>query len=1143
MRNICRNGIRAVAIYKGSRLVHSPFTSICINGSSPFTIEIRFALSNSNSGILYSQEGGMEIGVEDGIPYFKHPDLGRIDGNNSWKLKCNCLIMIGVTYDGKELKMNINGFEVSSKISDNKEHTISTGNFIIGKEFSGYIEGIRVLSKAISGKALLTDYGNGFQNQADICLFQTDFTEKQYKDVGPDNLSIWRLDDEDVGEIAKCVNVVTVSELTNNGAFVRDNELNFSDAISVCCRIFPTLAKGEKQSIYSIGREHEYLSLCLELKEQNKYYVTINADNEQLLISKHEISGSMWHDISFSVDFRSGNAVLFIDGETEAECLSFKNSSLADTRAVVGAGYFITKPKYDNGFTGYLDYVAEFSKVLNSDEVQNFIEHEPYFYNEGIESLLLFGWGNPHNAIDGVDLAAYGEVSFPMVSDTCPLNAPNGTGWIVPQETDEEYWASLTINQQWALIIYIGLVSLISENVTGITMTDPSIPFDIDDPSKFLKRIIHRKYLNPGAKELLKWASGDESEIDFESLFDDDISIKNTKLITNKYSELINNLKPEELKSIQQITSTGSSTIPAIPLGGFGISGLSIEKNIEAAITIGAGTIFTLLLGMISIIKTSTKDRPINPSSNLILVSCSWNDNGDPRRGTIYFHNDPVSLSGPESMEWKADANGVNMTAVFVPSRLEFLKMHVKVKNVGNASFYGKLLLTSANYTSYSDDILINPQEEKIVDIDHLDVKHFQENVVRKVINYYSLKSFDGSQTVFMSTIKYTYFALLDLPLSPWVTGFSPDAPDKPNNYNSKEPHYVHTTILNHLFRDSKNPIRNNLKEFDDLVLSTIYEMNQNSSKLFYSFEGGNYSNNDSEFKLHKYIVDQEMESKLGVDCVDCANIVCAICYAYGVDIAMTAIRSYVMNGFEYNPILPIGFENEKENWKSGMFKFHVLNRSTFGSSYCAEDNFLLLYDACLRLNGSNQPGNPDNPKVLPPVRLYGKATDDIVVNLPPDLEYTNQTIYRERFIKNGYAADFLSGKIRLSKFIESLDEVVDEYMENAIKCNNDIKVIKRVGKEYGERGWICEFKDSSLNIYQYLPSESKGDIDKIEGKIDSITKLTTDLTNNLKSYGLYNPEGDEISCYIVQKGDIVYRFSGKKALEVANILLKEENL
>lgn len=1112
MKNISRNGIQAAVVYRSSYLGHKCLPSFSTDGQSPFTIEIRFVYTKASEGILYAQDDGIIIGFKDDIPYAEHPVLGNLYGTWKRKMKNNGLMMVSVTFDGSQLKLQLNGIEVVSRTAASSG-AACLGDYAIGKDFNGFIEGIRIVKSAMTDAELVCDYGNGFQQRADIA-FQTDFTTKQYKDIGPDKVPLWR-----TGTEAHCSNVVAATRLDQDGAYVRQDKLSFTDELSVCGRFYPDFRSLTKQTIYAIGNNTAMLSLYMEADAENRYFLCVKI-GDKILRSNAEIEGLMWHDVAVSVDFKNRKAELYLDGACTAYD-SIETGGMKDTTAIIGAEFFTDKPQYTNGFAGYLDYFAEFSKAIAPSEAAELIEHEPYFYNEGITSLLLFGWGEPRDAMQGKNIAEFGAGYFTFAADTMPIDAPTGVGWKVTQDADEEYWNTLTDNQKWALTLYIQLVTQTLNGTSGINLLANSGTKDFS--------IVHRRYNDHGAREVLAWANGEAGTDDMMPLLNDDTPGQ------ERIQEVFKRTSTESWYSVSQRTSAASGSgavIAPVCAGAYMTTGKNIESMAAAAVIVG------LIVLAAKIISELEKERPVNPRAELVLESVSWNKNGRAEQGTVYFHCEKGKPSGPASMEWAAGTKSTSIMAVFVPSLLQDLVMQVKVKNKGNKTFQGTVSIRKDSNSSDSSAFTLAAGEEKLIEIVHKDLADFQKKEVRKERGTYGLYCMEGKNSEFMSRIEYTYFTLLGKPIEPWLT-------DEGKAYDPDNKGYIHTDILQFITEKSSDAAVNHTVQSDvegftpeqnNLVCNIVYQIYGCIYFGYADMGATHYTSNLRCFKYTKYLNDcysvLTHGGSLSVNCMDCANMVSAFSAMYGVLVPMVILTG--SGGFRCNQIQIIAANNVLQ-WNvpfpaapnPGVFSYHMFNSSNVPQQ---DINQVPVYDACLALDFGSYPGLDfpanQNKNGLIPSGMMACGGNDIRVDVPVTAPYNLYT-YRERLVRDGQIADYFCHAIIAGPFDPALNAERNEAFENILSSNEHITALTFAGAEYGEYEWRCEYQGSKLEICHYA-----GAADDIDHKMQEVVhSFTTVDREKVKDSGV---EGYRIgrSAYVIKKDAHLYRVLGEKAWE-----------
>ncbi len=1114
MKNISRNGIQAVAVYKDSYLGHGPYPNFSLNGEKPFTIEVRFAYTDHGNGILYSQENGMTIGIDDDIPYFSHPTLGKLGGADIIKFKPNYLMMVSVTYDGTEICLHSNGVPVAQKVKDSLETANDDGDFFIGKEFEGFIEGIRVLDNALTAEELMKEYGGGFQEKNGI-VFQTDFSTKQYKDIGPDNIQLWR-----TGSEAGCANVVSATKLSSKAAYKRNNKLSFSDGFSVSARFYPDFSSGKKQTIYALGNDSSSLSISMELGSEDFFVLSANIGSKTLR-STIEVVALTWHDVVLSLDICQKKVSIYLDGDVVASG-DTDVEELLDTVAVIGSEFFIDGPRYKEGFAGLIDYVAEFSKAVNDTEVERFIEHEPYFYDDGIASLLLFGWGEPKNAMLGTNIAEYGDGYYTMEKETNPLDAPKGTGWLVPQEPDEEYWNSLSDNERWALEMYVKMANESIQGFTGVVM-------DVGNPES---QIIHRRYLGPDAQAVLEWANGNGDE-DMDSVF----NVEST--MNHRIHTLLEETEPESLAAIQQVDMIqvgGAVSIAAIASG-------SLLTNCTASTEImkddlAAVVVIEALIVVAEIVKLLEDDRPIPKADKIELISCSWNNLGKADSGTIYFHCDKGSLTGPSSMEWKNNGSNVDMQAVFVPSELKELNMRVKVINIGDKVYSGRIKMTdNSGVVGMSEEMLLLPGASATVSIKHNDLKKYQDTTIRNVRGVYALYFDTDDKCFFIGNVKYNYYTLLRKPIDPWKTGEGYD-------YDPNFPYYVHTDFLEILFDEKKNGLTDpHIDPGEQPVIQGYVLALYKSVNFTYDRLGGGrsfYSRDYNYFKIYKYAADCADTANLHLlNCMDCANIMHKYCAQHGIHLPMISLIG--MDGYELNQYQGIYGRGEVAMWEPvhgiGYFNYHMVNRTASGGT--SYDDQVGIYDACLAIDNGEHPGrnydaadpNQKDPRLSTGMRA--QKDDTYVVDCDTTIPYTIET-YRERLVRNGEVAVFINYPGDIQYFtremtVNKISEPGILSMEEKIKVNDKVSNLRFLTSEFDEYEWRFLYDGCEIELVYYAWAHSDIDIKHIIRQYSHPQKI---MINDEES-GIEGIKTGE-KCYLIRKGEKVYCVIGEKAWDVA---------
>lgn len=1098
-----------------SYLQHNNFSGFSLNGDESFTIEVRFSYNESNSGSLYSQEDGLDLGIKKGTAYFSHPALGRIEAPGKLVLnKCFCYLLAAV-FDKSTLKLFINGFQVSEQ-SVTPEPTSNSGRFSIGKNFGGYIQGVRVLSAVLTDSELVKDCGDGFQENS-ACELWTDFTSEKYKDISKNEMDLWQ-----TGNEARCVNTVTCTQLKRNGAYVHDNALDYTEAFSLTGKVYPDFSDKGSFCVCALGSgSTQFFELYFTEQETGEFYPVLEIGSVKL-VSDKKVSGLMWNDFAVTADLKEGKAVLYLNGEKVAES-AFPAAQWKQTKLVIGTKYFPSKPdsEYSDGFSGYLDYFAQFDKILTADEVNSYAENQPYLYAPSISSLIFFGWGEPEDILSEESLSKFGAGAYTIAAETNDISAPTGLEWDVPDE-DEEYWNSLSEYQQWELTF---LVSLVTETASGLFGIPVGSPQEAGD-------IVHRQYRGKIFDDVLKnQYPGSASPIG-DSLSEKD----RLKLTVKKY-------KSTNFSVARQVRRA-SKSLSSLFFGGV-IKFVSDNwKYIAAAATIGSAA------GAIGIIVSKANEkRPKNPYSKIIVNSACWNENGAPEKGSIHFHNDAKNPTSPPSMEFAAGAS-IKIEGVFIPNKIEQLNLKLNVSNVGDDSYTGKILLKDKGVTASSSETITLAAGQCITVSLPLSVSQIKTLGIVKVSGLYELYSQKEGSEEFLTRCDYVYYTLPKEPISPWN--------NKRGEYNPSNSGYVHTELLN--FYVSKKKTLNYPPDEEQFINVIIYLLN-NCGKFTYDHNGAPHFNVDGcAFKYLKLLLALQNNVPSPLNCADCAVTVGAYAALYGIDCPMTVMNGPLMRRIDCNQIQAITSENPQWrfpfDWNGdighGSFAFHMVNRSN-------ENGFTLqtqIYDACLKVDGGAFPGVPENQQPgqkVPrqPQGMQACETYEPKVDVPINQPY-NINAYRERLVLNGAEASFSSQAYRVTDLSQDIANLLcsNDAVEDASKPlreNGHITELKLIDKMYGEIEWSFLYDGKETECVYYIPRQSNENSVfasfASQGRIKEILAQFTypyieDISSSYPGAECYMITDE---CYLLGKGDRIFRVIGENAKETVQCLYEAD--
>ena len=395
----------------------------------------------------------------------------------------------------------------------------------------------------------------------------------------------------------------------------------------------------------------------------------------------------------------------------------------------------------------------------------------------------------------------------------------------------------------------------------------------------------------------------------------------------------------------------------------------------------------------------------------------------------------------------------------------------------------------------------------------------------------YSLSFVDSTKTEFMTRIEYTYLTLYGKPIAPWKT-------DEGKEYDPKNQLYVHTDIIRFSLKkasmfDEKYETPENVVGFtqqERAVISNIVSNVYNFQFTTYDPNGGsNYTSAVCHLKYNKLLNDchhASLANPVKVNCMDCANIVSVTAAQQSICLPMTVLTSPA--GYKTNEVQIISLNNN-HTWAvpfENGFSYHMFNCENETQTGLLG---LLIYDACLKIDGGPRPGLAHtvyankNPRLV--VEIPALATLDFIVNVPTNVDY-NLNVYRERLVRHNEGASYYAQLIYAGTIDPSM-QITDEITENKLNQCVHVTEMQFIGSEYGEYEWKCKFMGSELEICKY----SDEDIDqKMKEVLDSFShRFREEISEDgIEGYHI------GINAYVIKKNKVLYRLVGDTALEFA---------
>ena len=184
-----RNSVRVLRTTAAGHLLHKNIPNLSIGTGKVFTIQLWVVKGKDTDGVLYSQEGGFSIQLVDGQAVFTLDGFATLSAGTDWKVGAHRQDYIAVRYQSGKLALFLGGLKIAEK-SVSAKASACTGDFAIGKQFTGGFSLIRVSKTARSDRELLSD--NAAPPGVDShCVFQSDCSGVQYQDASANHLSMW----------------------------------------------------------------------------------------------------------------------------------------------------------------------------------------------------------------------------------------------------------------------------------------------------------------------------------------------------------------------------------------------------------------------------------------------------------------------------------------------------------------------------------------------------------------------------------------------------------------------------------------------------------------------------------------------------------------------------------------------------------------------------------------------------------------------------------------------------------------------------------------------------------------------------------------------------------------------------------------
>lgn len=1016
MKNVNKNAKKALWSSEKVYISHNSLDGFVIGSGQDFTIEATFVIRNMANGFVYSQAEGFEFGIEDEKLYFELKGFGKVEQDIDIQITTNEMYFGAVTCCNNNLSLYLNGALIGSNTASGIISSENTKAYDIGRYMDCYITDLRLLSAGLTENEVQQDCSNSFCEREGI-LFWSDFTTSQYKDKGPNQLSLWTS-----GGIAKCVNIVGCTKLTSNGGYFILQPNSYVNGYSLLCRIYPDVEANQKMYICSVIEMNSgaaILSLCLQPDDMGGKVVYIENDNKIYHGTECLLKGK-WIDIALCIN--GSDATVYVDGEKQFSFIF--DGKLENVIPVIGMKPNEKKANYKDAFRGYLDYVSEFNTVLTDTEVEFFANEQPYMFDKGLTANYMFCCGSPIELLTGNNLYAVGNGKFLFEKELNELSDETGIDMHIPNQICDE-WNNLSEYEQWLMTLTMNCVREVYTKTYGVKIKPETSPIE-----QVATAQIRNRFKN--AMEAIDTAFSEEE-------------------ITTASEELVSIAATASAAGgVAMISGAGSSSSFLEGLG-------PIMAALVAGIAIELGIILTKRVSIV--INDDENKKPENEDAELEVLATCCNHQGNPATGSLHFHSDP-ELTKPETMIYSKSDGRIDMDMFLIPPKIsaDGVLFDVTVINKSATPYEGSVFISeSFTFKEAFVNIKLAAGEQKILTF----YLHLSNVNLQNLIDYReeTLQFFYKnikSETKYICSCNCRIYLGSALPCVPWKLQKTDD--NIPENYDSSvyeypslffmKVHMIDTLNNSVVYNQNSGNIGVANEVIKRLIENTMLNL-FNRGSLSYDIARGasHFTRNYYLFLLNSYNRSQNNYRTnlhpITVNCTDCANIVSLMFALLRYTIRMGILTGPGI-GFNCNQIQAIPSNAWSVPFQhadgTGGFSYHQVCCDTNGNM----DYTTPIYDLCLNIDIGDYPGlsSAINAYKLPllPTGLQASANIVPIVNVNQTVPF-HQLVYKERLVASGQTADFMAGTFLCQPFNDALtvtyEPVFSEYLNSRMKLFN----------------------------------------------------------------------------------------------------------
>lgn len=401
--------------------------------------------------------------------------------------------------------------------------------------------------------------------------------------------------------------------------------------------------------------------------------------------------------------------------------------------------------------------------------------------------------------------------------------------------------------------------------------------------------------------------------------------------------------------------------------------------------------------------------------------------NGNPAEDSLFCRK---NFETPISPIYNMEEPESPFVVVVVPKVLaKNIPIEITVVSTETPSVQAKIIMKETCYPVIFEDIVLTgvlyPGINKVnalLPLDKFITPDELTEMRKQVITwdwYYETATKTGPTLVGTSSL--TLYLLPEIPVYKYSGKGEIIWDISPGCYNEQNTSYIWTDLLDICAEACEQwKISNGQRprKQEDYFKAFVSHLNTSGTFLYDKITGSSQyvikSPSDMYYvKLSKFIRDYSQPYKSILNCTDCACLVAIQSLACGLELG-TSVMSNPNGGiFNCNPVISIGFFNWEIPFGRG-FGYHEVNVTTPNCDITTP-----IYDACLKLNLS---GNPADPNTSTDHALLSDGLHFAETNTPVNITIPYAgTTYRERLVENGASCNILATSNTLAGFIPDL--------------------------------------------------------------------------------------------------------------------------